>query len=82
MTRLRSSRSLFTVGRAASTVAVWQAIGSAPFDRAIGLAVWDDVAMHALAFPCRRILCGWINAQTKERVDVHPTHWCEWIETA
>jgi hypothetical protein len=64
-----------------SAVPVWQAIGSAPFDADIGLAVLDEAGTHALAFPCRRILCGWINADTKERVDVRPTHWCAWTET-
>jgi hypothetical protein len=31
---------------------------------------------NALAFPCRRILGGWINARTQERID--PTHWRRW----
>jgi hypothetical protein len=31
-----------------------------------------------LVFACRRILDGWIKAETRERLDVHPTHWREW----
>ncbi len=34
----------------------WQPIASAPFDRDIELAVIDYYGVHALAFPCRRIL--------------------------
>jgi hypothetical protein len=63
-----------------SAVPVWQPIATAPFDRNIGLAVNDYWGTHALVFPCRRILGGWIKAETKEQLDVHPTHWCEWVE--
>lgn len=57
----------------------WQPTSSAPFDRDLELAVFDTAGqVHALVFPCRRILGSWINAETKERVDVHPTHWREW----
>ena len=63
-----------------SDVRTWQAIATAPFDRDICLAVRDYSGTHALAFPCRRILGGWIKAATMERVDVHPTHWREWSE--
>jgi hypothetical protein len=60
---------------------VWQPISSAPFDRDLELAVLDRDGPHALVFACRRIGSGWINAQTKERIDVRPTHWREWGET-
>lgn len=56
----------------------WQPISTAPFDRDLELAVIDYDGTHALAFPCRRILGGWSQAETKERIDVHPTHWREW----
>jgi hypothetical protein len=56
----------------------WQPIVTAPFDRDLGLAVINYDGTHALVFPCRRILGGWKNAETKERVTVYPTHWCEW----
>jgi hypothetical protein len=29
-------------------------------------------------FPCRRILGGWIDAETKGWIDLRPTHWREW----
>jgi hypothetical protein len=31
-----------------------------------------------LVFPCRRILGGWMKVETKERLDVRPTHWRDW----
>ena len=37
----------------------WQRINSAPFDRDLELAVIDYGCVHALVFPCRRILGSW-----------------------
>jgi hypothetical protein len=34
--------------------------------------------VHALVFPCLRLMGGWVKAATKERVEVHPTHWRRW----
>ena len=56
----------------------WQPIATAPFDRDIELAVIKGPTPHGLAFPCRRILHGWMNADTREQIDVRPTHWREW----
>ena len=56
----------------------WAPASSAPFDRDLELAVIDTAGTHTLVFPCRRILDGWINAVTKRRVEVTPTHWREW----
>jgi hypothetical protein len=61
---------------------MWQEISTAPPDRNVALAVIDNDGPHALVFPCRRIVSGWMNAQTKERLDVRPTHWREWQEQA
>jgi len=57
---------------------MWQPISSAPFDRNLELAVLDKDGVHALAFACWRVADGWINAATKRRIDVRPTHWREW----
>jgi hypothetical protein len=57
---------------------VWQPIATAPFDKDIELAVIDRDGPHAVVFACRRILHGWINAQTREQITVHPTHWRPW----
>lgn len=61
---------------------MWSPISSAPFARDLELAVIDADGPHALVFPCRRILNGWMNADTKERLDVRPTHWREWAVAA
>jgi len=57
----------------------WQLISTAPFDRDLELAVINYDGTHALVFPCRRVLGGWSKAETKERIDVRPTHWREWV---
>jgi hypothetical protein len=57
---------------------MWQPIASAPFDHDLELAVIDGIGTHVLVFACRRILGGWMNAATKERLEVHPTHWRHW----
>ncbi len=61
---------------------MWKPVDTAPFDRTLELAVrtWDGY--HALVFPCRRILGGWVKIETGERIDVQPTHWREWKEPA
>ena len=59
---------------------MWEPVTKAPFDCDLELAVIDHGDTHALVFPCRRILGGWMNAETKERIDVRPTHWRHWGE--
>jgi hypothetical protein len=57
---------------------MWRSISSAPFDRKLELAVIDKDGTHPLVFPCLRVVGGWIDARTEERIDIHPTHWREW----
>jgi hypothetical protein len=56
----------------------WRSISRAPFDRDLELAVLDADGPHALVFPCRRILHGWVKAETRETIELRPTHWREW----
>ena len=56
----------------------WQPISTAPFGPDLELAVIDGDGPHALVFPCRRIFGGWMKVESKEQIDVHPTHWREW----
>lgn len=56
----------------------WQPISSAPHDRDVELAVINREGTHALVFPCRRIPTGWIKSNTKEKVEISPTHWRDW----
>jgi hypothetical protein len=60
----------------------WNPISTAPFDRELELAVFDCDRPHALVFPCRRIVDSRINAETKQRVEVSPTHRREWQHAA
>lgn len=64
----------------ADSRAMWQPITTAPFDLDLELAVFDADGAHALVFACRRMLDGWMKAETRERLDVRPTHWREWGE--
>jgi hypothetical protein len=61
----------------------WQPIFTAPFDRDLELAVIDREEPHALAFSCLRIFGGWINAETKQKLNtrLHPSHWRDWKGT-
>jgi hypothetical protein len=56
----------------------WQPVSTAPSDRDLELAVIDGDGTHTLVFPCRRILAGWIDSESKRKLDVSPTHWREW----
>jgi hypothetical protein len=57
---------------------MWQPISTAPYERDLELAVIDNVETHALVFPCRRTLSGWVNSENQGRVDLRPTHWRFW----
>ncbi|MDI7924776.1 hypothetical protein MRS75_22190 [Rhizobiaceae bacterium n36] len=57
---------------------MWRSISNAPSDRELELAVIDKDGTHSLVFPCVRVVGGWKNARTMERIDIHPTHWREW----
>jgi hypothetical protein len=59
----------------------WQPIATAPFDRDLELATIDATGSYALAFACRRLLRGWVNARTRTTVNIYPTHWREWGRT-
>jgi hypothetical protein len=57
----------------------WEPLVTAPYGGDLELAVIDlGGGVHALVFPCRRRLEGWIDATTERRVVVWPTHWRKW----
>ena len=58
---------------------MWQVVSAAPFDRDLELAVIDKDGVHTLIFPCRRVVGGWINAETKAQLNFKPTHWRIWV---
>jgi hypothetical protein len=52
----------------------WRDIATAPFDRAIELAVIDrDIGV--LGYPCLRHGDAWFDAETLRPVSVAATHW-------
>jgi len=59
----------------------WKPIDTAPFDRDVELAaVINGDGKHALTFPCRRTIGGWVNAATKKQLYlILPTHWRVWV---
>jgi hypothetical protein len=59
----------------------WKLVSVAPFDRDLEVAVIERDGPHALVFPCRRILGGWVKAKTKQQIDLRPTHWRDWVKT-
>ena len=61
---------------------MWHKISTAPFDRDLELAVIDEGGVHAIIFPCRRVLGGWVKARTMRQIDLHPTHWRDWAKVA
>jgi hypothetical protein len=56
---------------------IWKSIFTAPFGSDLELAVMDKDGPQALVFPCRRVVGGWVKADTTKRLDVSPTHWRE-----
>jgi hypothetical protein len=56
---------------------VWKSIDSAPDDREVEVQVADSFGPYTLTFPCRLTQEGWVNANSKGRLEVEPTHWRE-----
>ena len=59
---------------------MWQSIFTAPFERDLQLAVINEDGTTTLEFPCRRSISGWVDAETKQLMDIDPTHWREWSD--
>jgi hypothetical protein len=57
----------------------WKSIDTAPFDRDVELAIIVGDGKHAISFPCRRAVGGWVNAVTKKHLFILPPHWRVWI---
>jgi hypothetical protein len=55
-------------------------ISDVPLGRDLRLAVINSNEVHALVFPCRRKGGVWVNAETGQTIEVHPTHWQYWSD--
>ncbi len=58
----------------------WLSISIAPAGVGLELCVMDFQGTHALVFPCHKSGAGWVDASTKKRIDIEPTHWRVWNE--
>jgi hypothetical protein len=59
----------------------WLPVSIAPFDADLEVCVIDKRgAVHALVFPVHRRGFDWVDAATKKRIDIVPTHWRRWRE--
>ena len=56
-----------------ATLRGWQPISSAPFDSQLALAALDVKDRMRLCFHAHRILGGWVDATTRERINISPT---------
>jgi len=57
---------------------MWQEITAAPADSDVEVAVIDGEGPHPLVIPCRRTSDGWVDAVSRRRLDIRPTHWRPW----
>jgi hypothetical protein len=59
----------------------WLAVSIAPSDADLEVSVLDERGFHVLVFPVRKSGIDWVDASTKKRIDIAPTHWRKWSET-
>jgi hypothetical protein len=61
--------------------AEWLPVLIAPSDADLEVCVMDyDGIIHALVSPCHKDKTGWVDASTKKRIDIQPTHWRKWSD--
>lgn len=53
----------------------WLPVSIAPADVDLEVCVMDKRGNHALVFPVRKLGTAWVDASTKKRIDIQPTHW-------
>ena len=58
----------------------WLPVSIAPSDADLEVCVFDKGTVHALIFPCRKHGADWVDASTKTRINIEPTHWRLWAE--
>jgi hypothetical protein len=56
----------------------WLPVSIAPSDADLEVSVMDKRGIHALVFPVRKSGTDWVDASTKKRIDIAPTHWRKW----
>jgi hypothetical protein len=48
--------------------------------RRLEVCVMDKRGIHALVFPVHKSGTIWVDASTKKRIDIEPTHWRKWTD--
>ena len=63
--------------------AEWLPVSTAPADRELEVCVLDyDGMVHALVYPCHRDGADWVDPATRKPLDIQPTHWRNWMQSA
>ena len=58
----------------------WLPVSITPSDGDLEVCVIDRGEVSALIFPCRKHGIDWVDASTRKRVDIAPTHWRLWAD--
>jgi hypothetical protein len=58
----------------------WLPVSIAPSDVDLEVGVMDKLGSHAVVFPVRKSGTDWVDASTKRRIDIQPTHWRKWTD--
>ncbi len=56
----------------------WLPVSIAPAEADLEVCVIDQSRTHALVFPVRKSGIDWVDASTRKRIDISPTHWRRW----
>jgi len=58
----------------------WLPVPIAPSNADLEVSVMDKRGSHALVFPVRKSGTDRVDASTKKRIDIQPTHWRKWTD--
>jgi hypothetical protein len=78
MQRARGACILSFMSQVHSLSVKWLPVSIAPADGELEVCVMDKSGIHTLLFPVRKSGTDWVDASTKKRVDIGPTHWRLW----
>jgi hypothetical protein len=53
----------------------WLSVSITPADGELEVCVMDKRGLHVLAFPVRKSGTDWVDAVSKRRINLVPTHW-------
>jgi hypothetical protein len=71
-----------TMTRVPSLPNKWLPVSIAPSDADLEVCILNEQGLHALVFPVRKRGADWVDASTKKRIDIQPTHWRTWTDRA